>query len=251
MSGGAPRLPQAVRIAALRQETATVRRLVLDASWDAQPGQFAMLWLPGLDEKPFSLAGADPLTFVVAAVGPVSRALHGLQVGERVWCRGPFGRGFQPAGRHHLLVGGGYGAAPLLFLAQRLAPAAALLHVALGARCASELLLVEEFRALGAEVCLATDDGSAGRPGLVTEVVEELLAGGRPDAIYACGPPAMLRAVRRLGEDAAVATQLAWEAYMRCGIGLCGSCWLEGQLVCRDGPVVVYPPPLSPSVPDA
>ncbi len=242
MTLGVADLPQALRIREVVVETPTVRRLVLDDDWEAQPGQFAMLWLPGLDEKPFSLAGARPLTFAVAAVGPLSRALHRLQVGDRVWCRGPFGHGFEPRGRQHLLVGGGYGAAPLLFLAQHLVLGAGECRVALGARCAAELLLVDAFRSLGTLVSLATEDGSCGHHGLVTDVAADLLEASPSDAIYACGPAGMLWAVRELGQRVGVTTQLAWEAYMRCGIGLCGSCWHEGQLVCRDGPVVIYPP---------
>ena len=67
--------------------------LSLDLSMDAAPGQFAMLWLPGLDEKPFSIAAADPLMFTIARVGPFSDALHLLKIGDRLWVRGPFGRG--------------------------------------------------------------------------------------------------------------------------------------------------------------
>ena len=85
---------------------------------------------------------------------------------------------------------------------------------------------------------MTTEDGSAGRRGLVTVAVEPLLAAGAVDALYACGPHGMLRALKALCRQYGVPGQLSWEAYMRCGIGLCGSCEHEGMLLCVDGPVL-------------
>jgi dihydroorotate dehydrogenase electron transfer subunit len=217
-----------------RVENYRTRTITLDASVDAQPGQFAMLWLPGLDEKPFSLMGADPLRFTIAAVGPFSRAVHELEPGDRIWWRGPFGKGFGASG-DLLLVGGGYGVAPLLFLART---RRAGLRVAVGARTAEEVLLVEDLRATGAEVFTATEDGSAGERGLVTDVLERLIEAETPDAVCACGPHGMLAAIERVVRARGVRAELAWEAYMRCGIGICGSCEHAGALVCADGPVL-------------
>ena len=87
-------------------------------------------------------------------------------------------------------------------------------------------------------VLVATDDGSAGQQGLVTDLAAPTMAAGDIDGMYACGPHAMLAALRALARSEGVACQLSWEAYMRCGMGLCGSCELEGELLCLDGPVV-------------
>jgi dihydroorotate dehydrogenase electron transfer subunit len=222
--------------------------LTLDSSMDACPGQFAMLWLPGLDEKPFSIAGARPLSFTICRVGAFSEALHGLSVGDRLWYRGPFGRGFPLEGGRVLLVGGGYGAAPLHFLARELLAAPAgpgtgravqrRVEVAIGARTEADLLFPGRFRKLGVALHLATEDGSAGgAPGLVTDRVGPLLSGGGFDHLYACGPEAMLDAAAALAGKAGVAADLSYEAYMRCGIGICGSCEHSTRLVCLDGPV--------------
>lgn len=235
------RLPDVFRLTSIQVESEQVRTLVLDGQWLAEPGQFAMLWLPYLDEKPFSLLNDRPLAFAVAAVGPLSRALHRLQVGDRLWARGPFGQGFAPCGRHHWLVGGGYGAAPLLFLARRLASRGDQVQVAIGARSAADLILVEAFRATGAQLHLATEDGSSGHHGRVTDLLATMEAGGLPDCVYGCGPSGMLVAVRSWGRRRGIPMQLAWEAYMRCGLGLCGSCLHEGRLLCREGPVIRYP----------
>jgi dihydroorotate dehydrogenase electron transfer subunit len=229
-------LPRAARVAAVRVENYRTVTVTLAAAVDAQPGQFAMLWLPGLDEKPFSLLGGDPLRFTIAAVGPFSRAIHRLVPGDTIWWRGPFGRGFAPGGTRHLLVGGGYGVAPLAFLAGRLPHGS--VRAVVGARTADEVLLTAELVAAGADVHVTTDDGSAGRRGVATDAVADLCDAQPADTIYACGPHGMLAAVETLALRRAVAAQLSWEAYMRCAMGICGSCEHGGRLLCADGPVL-------------
>jgi dihydroorotate dehydrogenase electron transfer subunit len=239
-------LHQAARIVERVQENARTVSIVLDAAMAALPGQFAMLWIPGMDEKPFSIAGADPLMFTISRVGPFSEALHGLLPGDTLRYRGPFGRGWTLGAQRALLIGGGYGAAPLAFLGQALlAAGAARVEAALGARGAADLLFVERFATLGIRVHAATEDGSAGTRGLVTDVAAPLLAAapqaargsGGFDRVCACGPEAMLDATAALCRSARVPAELSHEAYMRCGIGLCGACEHDGRLVCLDGPV--------------
>jgi len=239
---GHPTVPVAARVRKVVVENHRVRTFTLDRPLEAEPGQFAMLWLPGLDEKPFSLLEADPLRFTIAAVGPFSRALHRLAPGDRLWVRGPFGRGFALEGDDHLVVGGGYGVAPLLFLARRAIARGHRVRAVIGARTAEDLLLEVPFRAAGAEVHLTTEDGSAGTPGRVTDAARALVAARRPDTLYACGPHGMLAALRALAGAAALPAQLSWEAYMRCAVGICGSCEHEGLLLCADGPVVAESP---------
>ncbi len=239
-SGSAP--PGAARITEKIRENAKTASLVLDASLDAAPGQFAMIWLPGVDEKPFSIAGAHPLTFTIARVGPFSEALHALGPGDRLWFRGPFGNGYSLGKGRALLVGGGYGAAPLHFLARALIAAGAEQPaVAVGARAGDDLLFVHRFQAMGIQARVTTEDGSAGRKGLVTDAVRELLSGGGISRVYSCGPEKMLDAVAALCADHDVPAELSYEAYMRCGIGLCGACEHGGRLVCMDGPVFRFP----------
>jgi dihydroorotate dehydrogenase electron transfer subunit len=230
-------LPRTVRISGIVEETRAVKTFILDDRIDAQPGQFVMLWLPGVDEKPISIAAPDPLTLTVAKVGPFSDALHQCQVGDRLGWRGPFGRPFQlEAERPALLVGGGYGAAPLYFLAAQAMALGITTTVALGARRADDLIFVERFERLGVKLVLATEDGSAGAQGLVTEAVVTQLA-DRP-AIYACGPEGMLVALHALCHAHELPGQLSVERYMKCGFGVCGQCALDDILVCTDGPVL-------------
>jgi len=251
MSGS---LPRAFKVAEVRQENAYTKTFVLDGALPAAPGQFVMAWLPDMEEKPFSLSNADPASLTVAAVGPFSRALHRLQVGDLLWLRGPLGRGFRlpPMGSepaHYLLVGGGYGVAPLLFLARQLVAGGHRVSQVIGARSAQDLLLVEDFRALGVSLWLVTEDGSAGMQGLATDALDLAIAGQatQPAMVYACGPEGMLQAVAAYCRTANLPAQFSWEAYMRCGMGLCGSCEVgQGWLTCLDGPVFPFDPTVVP-----
>lgn len=241
-------LPEAYKIIDIRPENETNKTFILDGAMEARPGQFAMVWLPGMQDKPFSLASTNPLSLTVAAVGPVSQTLHALQPGDRIWVRGPLGRGYRLTGQpgdHLLLIGGGYGVAPLRYLAEVALAQQFRVSAIIGARKETDLLLVDAFQSLGVGPLLTTEDGSRGLRGLVTDALETFLTGDvpKPTAVYACGPTGMLRAVAARCRTAAVPVQLSWEAHMRCGIGLCGSCEVgQGWLTCLDGPVFPFDP---------
>ncbi len=221
---------------------------------DPQPGQFAMLaaaerWGGGADERPylpraFSIASrrVGESHFLLEDVGPGTKRLCELGEGESVWALGPLGRGFQAPGerRRALLVGGGVGIAPLAILqdvleAEGAAEVSVLLGFRDGARAAGAGLL------RGARV--ATDDGSVGHHGLLTELLEQELERDARAVVYACGPAPMLEAVRAICARSEVPSQLALESGMACGFGACFGCAVErrggGYLrVCVDGPVV-------------
>lgn len=247
-----PDLYHTYQVKQVIEENNQTRTLILDQSIaSAQPGQFAMLWLPDAGEKPFSIANNDPFTLTIADVGPVSKALCSLKPGERLWARGPLGHGFELTGRRHLLVGGGYGAAPLLFLACEAVSRGDAVCICLGAKRAQDLLLEDDFRNLGAEVFINTEDGSQGERGLVTNAAEQAIANWKPDTLYACGPSPMLVALGQLCTSKMLHSQFSWEAIMRCGIGVCGACELDngirdkagimdGWLTCKDGPVSLH-----------
>jgi dihydroorotate dehydrogenase electron transfer subunit len=240
--GGAGGPPRAARVVRVIPESERVKTLILDLRLPAQPGQFVMVWLPGYEEKPFSLAEADPVGLTVARVGPFSAALHHLEPGDPVWIRGPLGRGFTLEGRRILLVGGGYGVAPLAFLAREALARGMEVTALTAARTAADVLYRERFRALDARVVVATEDGSAGERGRAPEVARRLLEQEPYDALYGCGPEGMLEALRALAAERGLPAQLSYEAYMRCGIGLCGSCEREGRVLCLEGPVLRFAP---------
>lgn len=229
-------LPVPMRIASVVRETSQVKTFTLDAGMAAHPGQFVMVWLPRLNEKPFSLVNDDPLSLTVARVGPFSSRLHELEAGDRLWVRGPLGRGFDITGERILLVGGGYGVAPLAFLARRATQVTYKVAV-IGAANKDDLFFQGRFAECGCEVILVTEDCSAGVGGLCTDAAEALVSEERFDGLYACGPEAMLDTLGRICRQQGIPGQLSGEAYMRCGMGVCGSCQRDGLLVCRDGPV--------------
>jgi dihydroorotate dehydrogenase electron transfer subunit len=234
-------LPQPARIVGVIDESSKVRTLLLDLHLEADPGQFIMAWVPGLDEKPLSLVCADPVTLTVARVGPFSAAIHALEVGNPLWIRGPLGQGFalaEPQGAL-LFLGGGYGVAPIYFLAERALASGWDVGMVIGARTSADVIFADRFGSLGVQVVVATDDGSLGQQGLATDAAERLLEQSDYQALYACGPEPMLEAVASLAERHHLPAQLSYERYMRCGFGVCGSCAQEGWLVCRDGPVKV------------
>ena len=233
-------LPQPTKITKVIKESATVKTFVLEAVIEADPGQFIMVWLPRVDEKPFSLVDADPVTITVARIGPFTEKLHRLRIDDRIWFRGPLGRGFELRGEQILLIGGGCGVAPLAFLTQRAVRGGRQVTAVIGAQSRADLVFPQRFAELGCSVVLATEDGSAGVRGLATDAAESLLERDEADAVYACGPEAMLERVLELCQRHGLSCQLSLEKYMRCGLGVCGSCQVERMLVCRDGPVFVY-----------
>jgi dihydroorotate dehydrogenase electron transfer subunit len=213
-------------------------------------GQFAMIaaverWGGGEDERPF-LARAFSIArhaqgeshFLLEDVGPGSRRLCELRAGDGLWLLGPLGRGFSHPGegRRPILAGGGVGIAPLAILQDELpGPATVLLGFRDGERAAGAGLL------RGAR--LATDDGSHGHHGRVTDLLEAELERDAHALVYACGPAAMLEGVRRTCELRGVPAQLALEAAMACGFGACFGCVVPrrggGYLrVCVEGPVL-------------
>ena len=164
-------LPTRVRILDIQTDNYRTKTFVLDARLDAYPGQFVMAWLPRFDEKPFSLVNADPVTLMITAVGPFSWLMHAKQPGDSVWLRGPFGVGYRvDEGKRRLaLVGGGYGVAPLHWLARTQLGVAAAVMAVIGARTGEGILYAERFAALAGEAAaqgtrlqtiVATEDGS-------------------------------------------------------------------------------------------
>lgn len=218
-----------------------------------RPGQFYMLaaaerWGGGADERPFlpralsvQRADAAGLHFMLEAVGPGTARLCEMGADDELWLTGPLGTGFSGpgAGRRAILCGGGVGTAPLAILQDDLRARGRAQTALLGFRDAAH--------AAGAALLdgarVATDDGSAGHHGLVTDLLRAELDAGDPAVVYSCGPPPMLEAVRALCEERGVEAQLALEAGMACGFGACFGCVVPvrggGYLrVCVDGPVV-------------
>jgi dihydroorotate dehydrogenase electron transfer subunit len=236
------------------------------------PGQFFMVRAPGpadpLLGRPFALydtvlEGDRPtgIEFGYIVVGKLTSLMTTWKAGDPVEIWGPLGNGFPvPAAERLMLVAGGIGQTPFLAVAREalglrsygdpgrtVARRPSKLTLAYGARSAEYLGGLDDFALPGLDVRLATDDGSRGHHGFVTDLLAEALAGkGRPDCVYCCGPEPMMHAAARLCEQADVECWLSLESPMACGIGVCFSCVtavkLEGggwdyRRTCVEGPV--------------
>jgi dihydroorotate dehydrogenase electron transfer subunit len=215
-----------------------------------EPGQFYMLaterlW-GGETGRPhlaraFSVCRVKDgrLGFLVDAIGPGTDRLAALEPGERLQLVGPLGSGFSmpAAGARPLLVAGGVGLAPLVILADSLRERGHEPCVLAGFRSARH---AEAAALAGDDVLIATDDGSAGQRGFVTELLAQQLS--EEAAVFACGPPPMLERVRRLCAEWSVPAELALEEAMACGFGACFGCVVLTRAgyrrICVDGPVV-------------
>ncbi len=239
------RLPRTHRIVAVRRETANVQTFTFDVSLGAEPGQFVMLWVPGVDEIPMSVANDDgkQLSITFFAVGEATNILAEKKVGDLVGLRGPFGTRFTwKKGQHLALVAGGYGVAPLLFTARKASAEGCRVEAIVGARSAEHLLCLDAFTALErVTLHVATDDGSKGHKGYGTDILTQVLQSGDAiDQVLACGPELMLKRVMEVADTADVSSQLSMERYMKCGYGLCGNCTVDpiGIRMCVEGPVI-------------
>ncbi len=215
-------------------------------------GQFAMLqsverWGGGEDERPYlprafsyaRFAGGEA-QFLLEDVGPGTNRLDELTVGDEMWLLGPLGVGFSaPAdGRRALLVGGGVGIAPLVIWQDTLLEQGTQALALLGFRDRARAQAAELLR----DARVASDDGSVGHHGLVLDLLQRELDQDAHAVVYACGPAAMLEAVRAECERRKLPAQLALESGMACGFGACFGCVVpsrDGYLrVCVDGPVI-------------
>ncbi len=250
--------PAAALVVSRRIETADVVTLALDSAdgADAAPGQFSMLWVPGVGEVAVSVSGRGSgaeVLHTIKRVGAVTDALCRAEVGQVIGARGPFGQGWDLTtrpGDDLVMVAGGIGLAPL-----RPAINAVLerrdefgrVVILVGARSPADVVFAEEIggwsRRPDLEVTVTVDRASPGWRGGVG-VITRLLPGlsvdpGRTTALV-CGPEVMIRFAARALVDLGVAPsrlQVSLERNMRCGIGLCGHCQLGPLLLCRDGPV--------------
>jgi dihydroorotate dehydrogenase electron transfer subunit len=234
------KIPKAFAIAKIEQENYRVKTFYFEESLPSLPGQFAMIWLPTVDEKPISINSAEPFSISFANVGGFSNALSQLSVGNKVGVSGPFGTSFELTGKekHILLVGGGYGVVPLRFLAQIAKSKKIKCTAIIAAKTEKDLLFMKRFEAEGCKVEFSTDDGSKGFKGNAIQLAEQLISKQNFEAIYTCGPEKMMFHLSKLAEKRKIPCFVSVERFMKCGIGICGACTVGGLMCCRDGTIM-------------
>ncbi|MPM72906.1 Dihydroorotate dehydrogenase B (NAD(+)), electron transfer subunit [bioreactor metagenome] len=245
-----PKTLETAVVIANAEVSPNIKKLVIYAPQmapQANPGQFVHLKVSSgndpLLRRPFSIGAVNlndnSLSIYYRIVGRGTDMMARLKQNDVVDCLGPLGRGFELTGKRPLLIGGGMGIAPLLFLAERLCPRPS--HVLIGGRTETELFWQSLFKESCERIVMTTDDGSVGMRGTTVDVLPDLLV-ENVDMIYACGPKIMMQGVAEQARKAGVPCQVSLEEHMACGLGACLSCTCQAadgtrKKVCADGPV--------------
>ena len=240
-----PNHPHICTIERIVDETPTVRTLYFHdpVLADVKPGQFAMVWIPGVNELPMSVMVSDvggQAALTVRKRGESSTALYNLSVGRQIGVRGPYGNSFEIKDGKTLLIGGGTGLVPLMRLIKFSKPSNEI-TLLMGSQTKNEVFFEEKAKELipgsNLTVIPVTEDGSYGEKGYVTDVLEKLLEENTYDAIYTCGPELMMYKTVQMANKKGIFVQASLERMMKCGVGICGSCCVNDDLVCRDGTI--------------
>jgi dihydroorotate dehydrogenase electron transfer subunit len=230
------------------QETSTIRTLIFkdNLCYKSKPGQFIMVWIPGAEELPMSLMSRDKKDYTAITIhkqGYGSTQLHNKCKGDIIGIRGPYGNHFKikKQSRKVLLIGGGIGVIPLLKLATQLNEYRVDTTLIIGANSKDEILFEKQANDFLSEtmhkVVVTTEDGSYGIHGQATDIMAHILENEKFDNVYTCGPELMMKKVFDIASSDSLPVQARLGRYMKCGIGICASCCIGEQLVCKDGTV--------------
>jgi dihydroorotate dehydrogenase electron transfer subunit len=214
-----------------------------------QPGQFYMLWLPGIDQKPYSVSfyNGEVLGFSVLQRGGFSNSLIRAGEGDPVGLLGPLGRGFDLNQDGYLLIGGGIGCAPLVYTAMCLQNAGKSFRLLFGGKdCRSvswiQPLLEQSRVDSERNTFYCTEDGSVGYKGMLTEHLLHVVDEQKPEFILICGPELLISSSVHIFMQLGIPGEASIERMMKCGTGICGSCSMDptGDRVCVEGPVFPF-----------
>lgn len=229
------------------EETPTVKTFIFkdNISSKARPGQFLMVWIPRAEELPMSVMVSEKgyAAVTIRKLGFGSTALYNKGIGEILGIRGPYGNQFKidTDTKKVLLVGGGTGLVPLLRLTTKLNELKIDTTVIIGARSKEEVFFEKQANDFldktKHKVIISTEDGSYGVKGYATDVMSLIVNREKFDTVYTCGPELMIKKIFDIGLRNSLSIQVSLERYMKCGVGMCASCCIGDQLVCRDGTV--------------
>jgi dihydroorotate dehydrogenase electron transfer subunit len=237
--------PKIVTIEKVVDETPTVRTIYFadDTMSSVLPGQFAMVWVPGVNEIPMSVMISQEkgkAAFTVRKHGAATTELFSKKVGDQIGIRGPYGNSFTIKQGKLLLVGGGTGLVPLIRLVTFLQKTDDV-TIIMGSKTKSEVFFESAAEKLlegtKHQVIVVTEDGSYGKKGLVTDVMDELVKTNKFDGVYTCGPEKMMYKVVQIASANNIYVEASIERMMKCGIGICGSCCFGDVMACKDGTV--------------
>jgi dihydroorotate dehydrogenase electron transfer subunit len=238
-----------VRVQEVRKEAERIFTVTFKADLkDLIPGQFLMIWIPGVDEIPMSVSINNDGVFGITAqnIGDATESICNLKEGDMIGIRGPFGNGFTLPSKRKIKniigISGGVGGASTILPVEWAFEKGYNVFNIVGSRSKENLLFRERWERCCGQITFTTDDGSFGMKGFVTDALKELLekmetADRKKTMVFSCGPEIMMMAVKEVLEQYDMEAQFSLERYMKCGIGLCDSCSVSGKRVCMDGPV--------------
>jgi len=226
-------IPQMMEITKVVSEGKGQKSFFFKQNIDCKPGQFVMVWLPEVDEKPMAVSyyKKGEFAFTSQIVGGFTKALDSLKKGDKLGIRGPYGNSFSLKG-NACAVAGGVGLSSVSTLIDSLKNPL----IIYGTRSKEHLIYLRRYK--NSNMIVTTDDGSFGRKGFTTDILKEQLeANKKIRIVYTCGPEIMMKKVFDICNEHKVECEASLERMMKCGYGICGACMCSDKIVCIDGPV--------------
>ncbi|MBI2651083.1 dihydroorotate dehydrogenase electron transfer subunit [Candidatus Woesearchaeota archaeon] len=226
-------IPQIMEISEVVSEGKGQKSFFFKHRISCKPGQFIMVWLPAIDEKPMAISynNKKGFAFTFQVIGEFTRALDALKKNDKIGIRGPYGNSFSIK-ENACVVAGGVGMASVSTLIDALKNP----WIINGARSKEHLIYAKRYKSKN--VLFATDDGSYGKKGFTTEILEEVLSKNKKIRIVCtCGPEIMMKKVLEICNRFKIECEASLERFMACGFGVCGKCMINDKIVCIDGPV--------------
>jgi dihydroorotate dehydrogenase electron transfer subunit len=226
-------LPTIYTVSRVVQEAKDIRSIFLKGKLDSKPGQFVMVWLPSVEEKPMAVSEVtnDEFAFAYHTVGKFTKALDKMKKSDKLGIRGPYGNSFslvEPA----VVVGGGVGISSVSTLIDALKKPI----IINGARDKEHVMYQQRFKSK--KMLITTDDGSLGVKGFATDALREVLKENKNiKKVYTCGPEIMMKKILDICNAYKVDCEASLERYMKCGFGICGNCMVDDRILCIDGPI--------------
>ncbi len=239
-------IPQMLEISDVVQEGKNQKSFFFKHSIECKPGQFMMVWMPNIDEKPMAVSywNKNEFAFTSQSIGKFTNSLDKLKKGDKVGIRGPYGNCFSAKDRHgerdssrasHVtacVVGGGVGMASVSTLIDILKNPI----IINGARSKEHLIYLKRYK--NKNMIVTTDDGSYGKKSFTTNVLDKLLKSNKTiKIVYTCGPEIMMKKIFEICTKHKVECEASLERYMACGFGICGKCMINDKICCIDGPI--------------
>lgn len=240
--------PKIVEIKRIKEENNDIKTFFVNIEKEPEPGNYVMLFVPWSKDKnvepsdqiPISISSYKDKTIGLSIknVGETTKALHDFEPGDKIGITGPLGNSFKIRGKRILIVAGSVGLAPLYFLSKVAKTKKKQIYVIYGVKSKNELFLIKELEKISEDVIITTEDGSYQKKGCATDFLEDFYKSNKIDSIYSCGPEMMMKKVLDFSLENKIFSQFSLDRYIRCGVGLCGFCAVDGLRVCKDGPVL-------------